>query len=406
MYPKVEGLVGNMATKKINSFEQYLLKGKLRSEGFERWRYSFCANSKSTGAERRFFVEMYLVNPAVSPNVVVIAQKTRLSMGASDASVQKALTGGMSGYDSRFSGQEIVVKPSYLLVKAGVYGEDGKQINKFISSAKLNYTKATAAIKTDDCLFSADTLIGTVEVSEGDLRSKPEMLCNPGSMSWELKYENVVEGKNLYGSSSNSWIPLGYKSRFVGSLTFDGEEYSVTPEKSFGYVDKSWGESLSNPYYHISTSRLTSIITGKALPSSYIAIDGEFGKKKELNGVIEIEGRTFKVGGFLNGIGMVETHHCSQVPSNEDGEKLHWSVSLEKGEYVVDLDVYCRAAEMFVRDYEVPQGKRTLMKVLGGGSGTGEVRIFKKIGKNLELLEHANLYDTICEFGELDSVGA
>ena len=395
-----------MAAKKINNFEQYLLRGKLRSEGFERWRYSFCASSKSTGDERRFFIEMYLVNPAVSPNVVVIAQKTRLSTGISDASVQQALTGGMSGYDSRFSGQEIVVKPSYLLVKAGVYGDNGKQMNKFISSAKFNYSKSTATIKTDDCLFSADTLIGTVEVTDGDLRVRPEMLCNAGFMTWELKYENSVEGKTLYGNSSNSWVPLGCKSKFIGSLTFDGEEYAVTPEKSFGYVDKSWGESLSNPYYHISTSRLTSMITGKSLPSSYVSIEGEFGKKKELNGLIEIEGRTFRIGGFLNGLGMVETHYCTQVPSNEDGEKLHWSVSLEKGEYVVDLDVFCRASEMFVRDYEVPQGKRTLMKVLGGGTGTGEVRIFKKVGKNLELLEHANIYDTICEFGELDSVGS
>ena len=59
---------------------------------------------------------------------------------------------------------------------------------------------------------------------------------------------------------------------------------------------------------------------------------------------------------------------------------------------------------MFVRDYEVPQGKRMLMKVLGGGTGNGEVRIFRKVGKNLELLEHANLYDTICELGEIDAI--
>ncbi|MBR4372948.1 MAG: hypothetical protein IKP49_01120 [Treponema sp.] len=392
-----------MATKKINSFEQYLLKGGLRSEGFERWRYSFCANSKSTGAEKRFFIELYLVNPAVSPNVVVIAQKSRVAMGASDAAAQRALTSGMSGYDSRFSGQEIVVKPSYLLVKAGVYGENGKQVNKFIPSSKFNFAKTTATLKTDSCLFSADMLIGVVEVTEGELRMNPEMLCNPGFIKWELKYENSVGSSSLFGSGTNSWVPIGFKSKFVGNVVLDGEEYVVTPEKSFGYVDKSWGETLSNPYYHISTSRLTSIISGKGLESSYVSIEGEFGKKKELNGVINIEGKTFKVGGLLNGIGLKETHKCTQLPS-ADGEKLHWSVSLEKGEYVVDLDVYCKTSEMFVRDYEVPQGKRMLMKVLGGGTGNGEVRIFRKVGKNLELLEHANLYDTICELGEIDAI--
>ena len=59
---------------------------------------------------------------------------------------------------------------------------------------------------------------------------------------------------------------------------------------------------------------------------------------------------------------------------------------------------------MFVRDYEMPEGRRKLLKILGG-TGNGEIRIYKKIGKNLELLEHANVYDSICEFGQTEEVG-
>jgi len=390
---------------KINSFDQYLLKGKLRSEGFERWRYSFCASSRNTGIEKRFFIEMYLVNPGVSPNVVVIAQKSRVSMGANN-DIQQALTGGLSGYDSRFSGQNIIVKPSYLLIKAGVYGENGIQVNKFVPSSKLNYTKNTATFKTDDCFFSSNTLIGKISVSKNDLRIKPEMLCNEGDFSWELHYEKILDSKSAYSSSENTWIPLGIKANFVGKIICNDEEFVVNPEKSLGYLDKSWGEDFSNPYYHISSSRFTSIITGKNLPASYLAIEGELGKNKELVGILCVEDKIFKLGkGLLPGSGIKESHNCTQAPATAEGEKLHWSVSLEKGDYVVDLDIFCKTSEMFVRDYEIPQGKRTLMRILGGGTGAGEVRIYKKVNKNLELLENANIDDIICEFGQAEEVG-
>lgn len=399
------------ASNKINSFDQYLLKGKLRSEGYERWRYSFCASSVKTGIEKRFFVEMYLVNPSVSPNLAVIAQKSRVSMEtSSSADVQYALTKGLSGYDSRYSGQEIVVKPSYLLIKAGVYGENGFQVNRFIPSSKLTYTKATATFVAENCTFAPDMLVGTVEVTNNDLRVRPELLCNEGSINWQLRYADVLETKSLFGDSVNNWIPLGVKSNFAGSITINGEEFVATPEKSFGYVDKSWGNDFSNPYFHISSNRLMSVVSNlmsvvskKNLDKSYFTIEGEYGKEKELVGVVCVGDKTFKLGkgAFAS---VKETHSCIQGNSDANDERLHWSVSLEKGDYIVDLDVYCKTSELFVRDYEVSKGNRTLMKILGGGTGSGEIKVYKKTGKNLELLEQVGVYDAICEFGQLDSV--
>ena len=92
------------------------------------------------------------------------------------------------------------------------------------------------------------------------------------------------------------------------------------------------------------------------------------------------------------------------MADGSDGEKVHWSVSIHKGKMVIDIDLYCSGKDMFVRDYEMPQGKRCLLKILGG-NGTGEIRIYKKIRKNLELLEHANIYEAICEFGQVEEVG-
>ena len=68
------------------------------------------------------------------------------------------------------------------------------------------------------------------------------------------------------------------------------------------------------------------------------------------------------------------------------------------------MDIYCKTSEMFVRDYETPEGQRQLLKVLGGGTGFGEIRVYKKVGHNLELLEHANVNDAVCEYGSIDKV--
>ena len=342
-------------------------------------------------------MEMYLVNPAVSPNVVVIAQKSRLSSAAAFPSAV-----GFPDFDD-FSGSEIVAKPSYLLVKAGVYGEGGKQMNRFIPSVKLNYKKSTATFSTDGCLFSAENLAGSVDVREEDLRVHPEFSCNSGTMFWDLKYEVLTDSKKLYSDSRNFWIPLGSRANFAGSVVLDGEEFSVLPETSFGYIDKSWGAGYPGAYYHLSAMRLTSTITRKSLRSSYICVEGEFGKESRLSGIIRVGENSFRFGEGVFG-SPEEKHGCVQVPGNGDGESLHWSVSLENGDFVVDLDLYCKDSEMFVRDYEIPQGRRTLMRVLGGGTGSGEVRVFKKNGKRLELLEQAVISDAICEFGQLDEM--
>ena len=110
-----------MAGSKINQhFDQYVLRGKFRQEGFERWRYSFSAFNRETSQEKNFYVELYIVNPGISPKVAVIGQKSRLAH--SEADLQYALAGTTA---AKTANEEIAVRPSYVLVKAGVYGGDG-----------------------------------------------------------------------------------------------------------------------------------------------------------------------------------------------------------------------------------------------------------------------------------------
>jgi hypothetical protein len=385
-------------SKKNQRFDQYLLRGKLRHEGFEKWRYDFCAVHKDTGVEKKFFIEMYLVNPAISPKVAVIAQKSRLAFSEND--LQYALAGTMATKNAE---PEVVVRPSYVLIKAGMFGENGKQINNFLPSAQLSYSKDSGVFKVGDCSFSSYSLTGSVYVSEDDLREKPELSCNAGAMDWELTFKRDISCGLMGFKQDTVWVPTGAKTSFSGTIHIDGEEFIAYPQNSFGYSDKKWGIHLNDPYFHLSSSKLTSIITGKSMTNSCLVIDGEYNGK--IQAFLNVDGHNFRIARPSLFKCFSEFHECTQMPTDEDGEKLHWSLSIHKGKYVIDIDVFCRAEEMFVRDYEIPQGRRTLIKVLGGGTGKGEVRIYKKIHKNLELLEHANIYDVSCDFGQKEEIG-
>lgn len=387
-----------MANSKVSKrFDQYILRGKMRQEGFERWRYVFSALSKLNGSERKFFIELYIVNPALSPKAAVISQKSRLAI--SEADLQYALAGTES---AAHANDEMDVKPSYVLVKAGIFGEGGKQMNKFFASSQFSFVKNTESFKVGECSFSSKGLSGSVLVTAQDLRVRPELLCNVGSMAWELKFERAIENKPMYNCKNYLWIPIGSKTLFSGSVLVDNQEYVVLPKTSNGYIDKSWGETLNSPYFHISSARLTSIITGRQMINSCFALEGEFSGK--LCAVVNLEGEKYSVSNKKIFKKDVIIHDCSQLADTADGEKVHWAVSIHKGKFVIDIDIYCKGSEMFVRDYEMPQGKRCLLKVLGG-TGKGEIRVYKKVKKNLELLEHANVIDAICEFGQTEEVG-
>ena len=57
---------------------------------------------------------------------------------------------------------------------------------------------------------------------------------------------------------------------------------------------------------------------------------------------------------------------------------------------------------MLVRDYEIPEGNHKVQKVLSGSHGIGEIRLYKKFRKNLELIQHAKIENCISEFGTVD----
>ena len=43
-----------------------------------------------------------------------------------------------------------------------------------------------------------------------------------------------------------------------------------------------------------------------------------------------------------------------------------------------------------------------VLKLLVGGSGTGEIKLYRRIGKSLEIIEDAHVAFALCEFGQAE----
>lgn len=387
-----------MAVKKINKNERYMLKGSLRKCGFDRWRLVTCGISNTTGEERSFLFEFYVLNPAVSPKEAVLGFKSRFERTSAD--LQYALAGTEAAHTSN---AETFVQPSYVMVKAAVLSQGGKHINAFFPCAEVSLGKGDTILRMGtekrECMFSEKGTHGIVTVSEQDLAEEPELLCNSGSISWNLRFDRQISFSQICKTKLMNWACVGGKTSCSGAIALDGEVYTVFPKRSFGFYDKNWGKDFVSPFIHLSGSNFISKISGHQLESSCFALQGEF--EKSLHILTCIEGKEVN---FLcaKRRGYSVNYSCTEISSDEENIRLHWSVSVHNRKYVLDIDVFCDTRKMLLCDYESPAGGRKVLKVLGGGTGNGELRLYKKVHKNLELLEHVELADCLCEYGNIE----
>ena len=365
-----------MKAKEYLHYEQYLLRGKRKKNGFQRIRYTFNGINRETGIERTFFIELVLLNPALSPTKAVVISDSQLESGKSQ---------------------------SYVLLKAGSYGKQAQQFKRYYAQKDFIRQKGQQGFKIGNCIFGPNVIAGSLVVGQADLIAQPELDCAAGSISWELRFEQKIGSFPLYKKHGSVWIAPGAKTLFSGTIRMSGLEYAVLPKKSFGYIDRIWGTDFVSPLFHLSSAHLVSTISGNPLQKSCLSIGGLF--DGQLRSFIMLEGEVLPIKKRWLLEKYSEVHGCSEVPADADGEKLHWTVSIHKKNLVVDVDVFCRRDEMLVQNCDLIQKSRNEMHIVGGGSGFGEIRIYKKVRKSLELLEDARIESALCEYG-IKSSGA
>lgn len=363
-----------------------MLVGPLAHEGYDWWWHSFTGISEATGEERPFFVEFFLCNPALGQEEPVLGQLP----------------------ENKAAGKY----PSYLMVKAGCWGKSPCQLHRFFGWKQIRVDMGTPyGIHAADCEASETRLKGHVSVSTQDAK-RPELMCDAGEMSWDLCLDKQIAFNVGYGASKPLraaeafemyWHAEGMKTAFSGTVIINGERFRVDPATSYGYADKNWGRDFTSPWVWLSSNCLKSRRTGQMLQNSVFDIGGGRPKvyfvplNRKLLGAMYYEGEEFD-------FNFSKFHEfCrTEFHSEETDTEIRWHVRQETRWAVMETDIHSPKAEMLLVNYEAPNGAKRHNRLWNGGNGAGLIRLWRKNGTGLSLVDEIEATHVGCEYGEYD----
>ena len=367
------------------SRNQFMLTGGFARQGYDWWWHSFSGHHAKTGERRTFFIEFFCCNPALGEHVPVFGQLPV----------------------NKFAHK----KPSYVMVKAGMWGEGAKQLHRFFSWEEAEVGKGVPFyVQAGDCLCCETDLIGRVDVTREDAVAHPEWMCDAGSMLWDLKVDKQIAFNVGYGASAPMralqafemfWHAEGIKTAYSGTVVVDGETYIVEPETSYGYADKNWGADFTSPWVWLSSCNLVSTITGKRLDSSAFDIGGGrpvvagVALDRKLLGCINYEGRSYEFNFSKPWTGSTTKFDCW-----ETDDALFWHVEQQTFDARLVTDITCPKAEMLLVNYESPDGEKRHNRLWNGGTGVGRVQLFEKRDGAFVLVDDLRAATVGCEYGE------
>ena len=364
-----------------------MLHGPLAHQGYDWWWHSFTAQDAETGEDKPFFIEFFICNPALAEDAPVLGQLPA----------------------NRKAGK----RPSYLMVKAGCWGEDHCQLHRFFSLRKTRiHGEAPYEVEADDCYASETALRGSVTVSTEDATAHPEWMCDAGSMCWDLKLDKLLAFNVGYGASkplrdaeafAMYWHAEGMKTAYRGMIICNGRKYLVTPERSYGYADKNWGRDFTSPWVWLSSNCLVSKKTGQQLTNSAFDIGGGRPKiyfvplDRRLLGVMYYEGREYDFN-----FSKLHLKVKTEFSFEEQEELVHWRVRQENIHAVMETEVFCRKRDMLLVNYEAPDGSKRHNRLWNGGNSWGTVKLYEKEKNMLRPVDEIEATHIGCEYGEYD----
>jgi len=362
-----------------------MLKGKFARQGYDWWWHSFTAHDALTGEEKAFFVEFFLVNPALGQEEPIFGQLPE--------------------------NQKIHAKPSYLMVNVGCWGAGARQIHRFFGWKKIKiHSEAPFVIEAEDCYLDETRSEGHVSVSPEEAKDHPEYFSDAGTMSWSLKIHKILPFNVGYGAGELSrhleafqmyWHAEGMKSEFEGEIVLDGRKYVVTPEASYGYADKNWGSDFTSPWLWLASSNLRSKTSGKILVNSAFDIGGGRPKinhlalERKLLGFFAYEGQRYEYN-----FSKFWTHTKTVFSFKEDEGRVYWHVEQKTKESEMISDISCAKKDMIFIRYESPKGEMRHRHLFNGGNGKGTVCLYRfENGKRI-LIDEIEAKNVGCEYGE------
>ena len=365
-----------------------MLRGPLAHLGYDWWWHNFTAQDPETGEDKPFFVEFFICNPALAEKEPVFGQLP----------------------ENKAAGK----KPSYLMVKAGTWGEDACQLHRFFSLKDVKlHGSAPYRVKADDCLASETELKGSISITPEEAAAHPEWMCDSGDISFDLKIDKQIAFNVGYGTSKPMrdveafamyWHAEGMKSAYSGTVSFNGKTYVVTPQKSYGYADKNWGRDFTSPWVWLSSNCLVSKKTGKKLENSVFDIGGGRPKiyfvplDRRLLGVFYYEGKEYDFN-----FSKLHLHVKTDFRCDETDTEIIWHVRQENIHAAMETEIHCLKKDMLFVNYEAPDGSKRHNRLWNGGNGWGVVKLYDRKDGGFQLVDEVEATHVGCEYGEYDS---
>lgn len=309
----------------------------LSSSNCHLWWHSFIGHDVETGTPKAFYVEFYLCNPAEGGQKPVFGQSK--------------------------ASKEAGLKPSYLMVNAGSWGEDHARIHRFYGCRRAEIDDGFPfAISAGESFLTEDATRGVVSVSPEEAASCKEKMSGSGSMSWSLV------------------LSKGPRTTCKGEVNWNGRRYAVSPSSCCGYAD--YLRSTFTPFIRLFSSRLKSEISGKRLADSSFELRSDSGFASR----IELGGRRFRLGGKL----------CRTVSGCREATRtVIWHVEQRRLFTKVVFDVTCRKRDMLLMAHETPDGTK-VGRHWSGGTGSGTLTIFR-FGREVERIHADNIF---CDYAK------
>ena len=352
--------------------------------GYDWWWHSFTARHEKTGEEKAFFIEFFLCNPKSGKDKPVFGQLNE--------------------------NKEKGIKPSYLMVKGGAWGEDASQLHRFFGWKQVNvHMKAPFTVKADDCYVDENKTYGHISISSYEAENHPEYMCQSGEIAWKLRINKLVAFNVGYGASKifrklqlfeMFWHAEGMKTAYEGEVVWKGEKYIVSPENCYGYADKNWGKGFTSPWVWLSSNNLTSRITGKKLKNSVFDIGGGCPKigpvalKRKLLSAFWYEGKCYEFN-----FSKFWTFTRTKFNCRETDTHIIWHVEQKTWNNRMVADISCKKKDMLLVNYEAPNGEKRHNRLWNGGNGVGIIKLYHKD----RLIDEIYAKNIGCEYGEYDS---
>lgn len=361
----------------------FMLKGDLAECGYDWWWHSFTGHHSVTGEEKGFFIEFFTCNPALGGAAPVLGQLT----------------------ENQRNGR----KPSYLMVKAGAWGEDAVQLHRFWGWDDVKISEGVPfSVIADDCMLSETETRGRVHIQ--DSKNHLEWMCGDGEMSWKLKIDKQIAYNVGYGASrplresgafEMFWHAEGMKTAYSGEVIFNGEKYLIEPETCYGYADKNWGRDFTSPWVWLSSNNLISTLSGKKLTNSVFNIGGGRPKighlalNRKLLGAFFYEGESYEFN-----FSKFWTLTRTEFSCKETETQVIWHVEQETPLHCMVTDITCDKKDMLLINYEAPDGAKRHNRLWNGGNGKGTVKLYERhLGKE-KLIDIVWAENAGCEYGE------